>query len=390
MTFVEGVANIHNTISAQTVREIENEVVNYVGEAGKLTKFLSLNKDGKAKSINPEWIVSEHLPNYTTIRVTNNSSALTIELTAAGIFGVGDIIQHESGETARVLSVNNNATTPSVTLEARSRGDVAAGTWTAGEAVHNLGGAKDDGDDISEARINTDTIYENYVQTYFESFKATGTELTLNANGMIYGGDWTVRKRKEVLTTMMEQMDMNAMFGEAALSAGVGSDTVRTLGGFRWHSHTDNRATIATLNEAALQNYIADRPALRLGEGGDKLTILCSDRGAVGLNTWTTSKIQLDAGKDKYGFAMAEYVTPIGSVNIMPHYQLSKSGAFDGLFFFLNPSQMKKMVFRPLTTYLDVDTGMRDIKVDAFLGAHSFAWGHPKHQGEINGVTAYA
>lgn len=391
MSVITGTVNIHN-LSAQLVREVENEVKNLVAEQGKLTKFLSLTDEGKALTVNPEWIASEQVPNYTTVRVTNNASALTIEVTDPGIFGVDDIVLHQdSGETARVIAVNHHPSTPNLVLETRSRGTANAATWDAGDYIFNLGGAKDDGSDVSDPRINADVMYENYVQTYFESVSFSGTELQTNANGQIYGGNYVERKRKEVLLTMMEQMDMNAMFGEAAVTAGVGSDTVRTLGGFRGHIHTNNVATIATLTESATQNYIADHPELRLGEGDERLTIVCSDKGAVGLNTWTTSKIQLDAGKDTYGFAMSEYVTPIGRVNIMPHYQLSKGGtAWDGLFFFINPSQMKKLVFRPLTTYLDVDTGMSDKKVDAFLGAHTFSWGHPKHIGEINGVTAYA
>lgn len=392
MAIVTGTANVHNTVSAQLERDIENDVISVFAEEGKLSRFIQMTNEGKAMGTTVEWITSEHPASFTTIRVTNNSSALTIELTDPGIFNVGDIIMHQvSGETARVSAVNHHPTTPTVTLESRSRGDNAAATWTAADYVFNLGGAKDDGDDVSEAQITTETIYTNYVQTYFKSVDFTGTQIQLNKNGMIYGGDFIERKRRQTLLNIMEQHDQNALFGEAALSAGVGSETVRTLGGLRSHIASANTATIATLTESAFQNYMAQRPKLRMGKGGDSLTLICSDQGAVGLNTWTASKIQLDAGKSEYGFAMAKYVTPIGTVNIMPHYLLSKAGTgWNGLFFFINPSEMEKKVFRPMTTYIDINTGRSDTKQDGFLGAHSFAWGHPDHLGEINGVTAYS
>lgn len=391
-TINTGTAGVHNTLAAQFERDVEDKFSDLIGEEGKLTKLLSMTKDEDVISTVAEWGVTEHVPNYTTLSATPSSATtnLTWSVTEPKVFGVGDICMHESGETLRVQSVDYNATVDNITFEARSRGATAAASVASGDGVYNLGSAKDDGDDLGTQRITQDVMYENPVQLYWERVEFNGTEIAVNARKGIFGGDYVARKRGQVMRMMLEQMDFNAIFGEAAETAGVGSDTVRTLGGFRAHIATANKSTIATLSQSALENYVADRPNLRMGPNGDDLVVLCSDRGAVGLNSYSTQRIQAQPGGKTLGFALYEYVTPIGKITVMPHYQLSKTSDFNGLFFFLNRSEMTKAVLRPLKFYGDVDTGLVDVRTDAYLGQHSFKWGHPNHMGEINGVTAYA
>lgn len=385
-----GTAGVHNTLTAQFERDVEEKFSDLIGDEGKLTKLLSMTSDEDVMATTAEWGVTEHVPNYTTLSATPSSATtdLTWTITSSKVAGVGDIILHESGETLRVASVDYAANT--WTFEARSRGATAAASVASGDNVWNLGSAKDDGDDLGDARITQDVMYENPVQLYWERVEFNGTEIAINERKGIFGGDYVARKRKQVMRTMMEQMDMNAIFGEAAETAGVGSDTVRTLGGFRAHISANNVATIATLSQVALENYMADRPNLRQGPNGEDLVVLCSDRGAVGLNTYSTQRIQLKAGEKVVGFRLYEYVSPIGTITVMPHYQLSKTNDFRGTFFFLNKADMRKKILRRLKFYGDVNTGLVDKRTDAFLGQHTFTWGNPEHIGEINGVTAYA
>lgn len=389
-TVIEGTAGVHNTLQAQFERDVEEKFSDLIGEEGKLTKLLSMTTDDDVMATHAEWGVTEHVPNYTTIAAAPGNGATDVTFTVAhsGIFGVGDVVLHESGETARVLSVDNAV--PSITLESRSRGATAAATWANGDDLFNQGSAKDDGDDLGAARITQDVMYENPVQLYWERVEFNGTEIAINEKRGIFGGDYVKNKRSQVMRMMLEQMDFNAIFGEAAESDGIGDGTVRTLGGLRAHIAAANKATIATLNQAALENYMADRPNLRMGPGGDDLVLLCSDRFAVGLNSYSTSRIQATPGGKTMGYRLTEYVTPIGTITVMPHYQLSKTTAFNGLGFFLNRSAMKKAVLRKLKFYGDVNTGLVDKRTDAYLGQHTFKWGHPAHMGEINGVTAFA
>lgn len=386
---VVGTAGKSNTLSAQWVRDVEDKVTDIVGEEGKLTKFLSMTSDDDVSATEAEWIVTNHVQPFTTIRTapTNGLTDLTITINDSGTFAPNDIVFHPAGETARVASVINTVGAASITLEARNRGGTGAVTWAVGDQLINLGPAKDDGDSLQAARISADVIYTNPVQIYFERVEFDGTAIAINEKKGIYGGDYVARKRAQKLRQLMQQADMNAMFGQAAYSVGVGATSVRTLGGIRGHIAAANKATIASLSQAAIEGFLATRPDMRMGS--EDMLVLGSGVGVTGFNSYSTQRIQLQPGGKTLGFAVEKYVTPMGSFTVMEHYNLSKITALKGLLLFLSRGEMQKKVLRPLKLYGDVNTGLVDVRTDAFLGQWTFAWGAPDHHGEINGTTAY-
>lgn len=387
-----GTAGRHNTLQAQWARDVEDTLTDISGEEGKLTKVLSMTTDTDVAATHAEWGVTRAVRPFTTIRTAlaagTGATATVIPVSDGGVFIEDSIVLHPSGETARVASVDNTEGAETITLESRSRGQIAAATWAVGDFLINQGTAKDDGDTLGQARISQDVIYENPVQIYWERVEFDGTTIAINERKGIYGGDYVARKRGQVLKTMLQQMDYNAIFGEAAETPGVGATSVRTLGGVRNHIATANVATIGTLTRAALENYIADHPDLRMN--GDDLMVVTSDRGAVGMGRWVDGHLQVQSGGRKFGFRMTEVVTPLGTVTMMPHYNLTQIPAFSGLFLLLQKSAMRKAVLRKLKLYGDVNTGLVDVRTDAYLGQHTFKWGAPEEHGEINGVTAYA
>lgn len=390
-TINEGAVGTYNTLQAQFERDVEEKFTDLIGEQGKLTKFLSMTSDGDVSADRKEWGVTEHPPNYTTVRgaISSPTTNVVIPVNDGGVWGIGDIVLHAlSGETARVYDTDNTVGAATVTLESRARGTTAAAAWASGDELYNLGSAKDQGDDLGEFRSTVEVLYQNPVQTYWERVEFTGQEIAINEKRGIYGGDYVKRKRAQTLTMMMEQMDIDALMGEAAFTNGIGTGTIPTLYGVRRHISSKNVSTIATLNQRALENYMAAHPNLRMGP--DDLIVLCSDLGATGLNSYATERVRVTPGGKTLGYRLYEYITPVGTLTIMPHYQLSKGTAYAGLFMFLTKSELKKHVLRPLKFYGDIATGLKDRKVDSYLGAHTFSWGHPEHHGEINGVTAYA
>lgn len=385
-----GTAGKHNTLQAQWARDIEDQFTDISGEEGKLTKVLSMATDDDVSATHAEWGVTRAVQPFTTIRAgfVASATALTIPVADGGVFIEDSIVLHPSGETARVASVDNTEGAETITLESRSRGAIPAATWAAGDTLMNQGTAKDDGDTLGQARISQDVIYENPVQIYWERVEFDGTTIAINERKGIYGGDYVARKRGQVLKTILQQMDINALFGEAATTAGVGANSVRTLGGVRNHIAAANVATIATLDRVALENYIANHPDLRMN--GDDLLVVSSDQGAMGMNRYATPHLQVNSGGKRFGFRLTELVTPLGVTKLMPHYNLSRVPQFQGLFLILNQGSMRKAVLRKLKLYGDVNTGLVDVRTDAYLGQHTFKWGAPEEHGEINGVTAYA
>lgn len=386
-----GTAGRSNTLLASWERDVEEKVAYLVGEEGKLTKFASLAGSKEAKSFKHEWIIAEHRPMLTTIAVTpvGPTTALTFEVTEDDLFDQGDSLLHESGETMRVASVTHGAN-PTVTVEARNRGGVdgfPAASLAMGDEIYNQGPAVDDGSDLGVAYITQDTILENPVQTYWRRIEFDNTTLAVNDKGGIYGGDFKARKRGEVMRELLQKMDQNAIHGEAAETAGVGSDTVRTLGGLRNFIESTERATIATLNKNALSTFAADQGFLN---GPEQKMVVCSYNGAVGLNRHADSAIQYRPGEKVIGYDLSEYVTPIGKMLVMPHYNLSLGTAWDGLFLFVPAQGFRKAVLRPWKLLGNINVGTKDVETDAYIGAHTYEFGHPRHYAEINGVTAYA
>lgn len=388
-TMTRGTAGRANTLTASWERDVEEKVPYLVGEDGKLTKFASLAGKKEAKSFKHEWLAAEHRPMLTTIAVTpaNPTTNTTFEVTDDNLADQGDVIVHESGETFRIAFVTHGLH-PTWTLEERDRGQTGSpASLAAGDEVYNMGPAQDDGSDLGVAYITQDYFYENPVQTYWRRIEFDNTTLAVNAKGGIYGGDFKARKRGEVMSELLQKMDMNAIHGQAAETAGVGGDTVRTLGGLRNFIEATERATVATLNKSALATFMADKALLH---GGDRKMVICSNNGATGLETHATSNIQYAPGGKQIGFKLRTYSTTIGDLTVMPHYNLSLGSAWDGLFLFVPEGAFRKAVLRPFKLLGNINVGTKDVETDAYIGAHTFEFGHPRHYAELNGVTAYA
>lgn len=391
MSALTGTAGRHNILDAQWERDVDQDVINSIGDEGAVHKHFSQITTGDVSSTVAEWIVTEHQQPFTTVSGTmsNPDVDLVIPITDAGFANIGDIVQHAtSQETARVADVDNNASPATITLEARSRGDNAAANWADTDTLINLGSAKDDGDDLGEAVIPADVIYTNNLQLYWERIEFDGTTVRLNEKRGIYGGDYVTRKRKQVMVKMLQQMDQNILFAEAATSAGVGSTSVRTHGGIRPHIATENVDTLATLSRSVFENYLALRPDLRMGMGN--LTIICSDWGVAGMNRYADATIQYKPGGKSVGYKIAEVVTPFGTFKLMPSYNMSKVAEYKGLFFLVTDEEVERAQLLPLTLYGDVGTKLTDKRTDAYMAQHTYKLGDPLHNGEINGVTAFA
>lgn len=388
MAATTGIVGKFNTIAAQWMRDVDEDVINSIGQKGAVHKFISKVNTDDVKATEAEWIVSEHPQPFTTLSATPSDPDvdLVISVADATVFNIGDILQHAtSQETARIADRDLVGLT--VTLESRSRGDNAAANWASGDTVINLGSAKDDGDDLGEALLAQDVFYENPIQLYWERIEFDGTMVRLNAKRGLYGGDYVTRKRKDVMLRMLQQMDMNILTAEAATSAGAGSDTVRTHGGVRPHIDSANVLTIATMTRSALENYLALRPDLRMGDGD--LTIITSDWMVAGFNRFADAQIQYKPGGKEVGYAIQTIVTPFGRFNLLPTYNFSKVSEYKGLALFVNDSELEKATLLPLTLYGDVGTGLVDKVTDAYMGQHTYKLGDPIHHGETNGTTAF-
>lgn len=391
MAATTGTVGKHNTLAAQWARDVDEDVINSIGEQGKVHKLFSQVKSDDVSATSVEWIVSEHAQPFTTLSATPTDPDvdLVISVADATVFNIGDIAQHAtSQETGRVADRDIVSSPNTITLESRSRGDNAAANWASGDTLVNLGSAKDDGDDLGEATIAADVMYENHLQLYWERIEFDGTMVRLNEKRGIYGGDYVTRKRKQVMLRMLQQMDMNILTAEAAETAGVGSDTVRTHGGVRPHIDDANVSTIATLTRSAFENYLALRPDLRMGDGD--LAIITSDWMVAGLNRFADANIQYRPGGKSVGFRISEIVTPFGTFPLMNTYNFSKVTEYKGLALLVNLSEIEKATLLPLTLYGDIGSGLVDKRTDGYMGQHTYKLGDPGHHGEINGTTAFA
>lgn len=391
MAATTGTVGKHNTLSALWARDVDQDVIESIGEQGKVHKYFSQVKSDDVSATHAEWIVTEHQQPFTTLAATPGDPDvdLLVSVADATAFNIGDIAQHAaSQETGRVADRDVTSTPNTITLESRSRGDVAAANWASGDTLVNLGSAKDDGDDLGEAVIPADVMYSNPLQLYWERIEFNGTMVRLNEKRGIYGGDYVTRKRKQVMLKMLQQMDMNILTAEAAETAGVGSDTVRTHGGIRPHIDDANVNTMATFTRANFENFLALRPDLRMGDSD--LTLVTSDWMAAGINRFADANIQYKPGGKSVGYRVSEIVTPFGTFKLLPTYNFSKVAEYKGLMLLVSDAEIEKATLLPLTLYGDIGQGTRDVRTDAYMAQHTYKLGDPGHHGEINGVTAFS
>ena len=69
---------------------------------------------------------------------------------------------------------------------------------------------------------------------------------------------------------------------------------------------------------------------------------------------------------------------------------LAAQGSQNRVMFVVDLTDAAICALRNTKLYVDIATGMRDVKVDAWLSELTARWGHPLHHSKLDGVTSFS
>lgn len=382
-TISVGAAGKGNILSALYDVDFDPVIPLLVMEEGKFTRFLQqIGEPEDLMAVKAEWGYSEARDAVDTVATVATAADLSVHVTNIGQWGPNDAIMHAaSGETSVVESVNH--ATSRVQLTERSRGQTAAAAFAQGDSLINLGPAYPDGASITEARMVVDQTAENYVQLFWENVEFDGTTLAINAKKGLRGGNYESRKRKETLLNFMRRMDYAHLFGEA-----VDNGVHRTMGGLWNFVAATESATIPSLTDIAFDNHLEQKGLLH---GSDNKVLVTSNYIHMGLNRQVQGRMHVttNVGGSKAGYKLKTLETPMGDITILPHYNFSVVPEFKGRGLLMDKASVQRAVLRPMKLFVDIETGTKDVRMDAWMAQVTAKWGHPRNHSKFQGVNAF-
>jgi hypothetical protein len=283
--------------------------------------YVLVSKLNKRVAINTtfQWPEDDLNPSWSTMSNTAGSAQTNIPLLGGegSYFNVYDLVKIPStGEIFLVTAVAACAVTAVRGFAGTTPVCAATGT-----TVVILGSAFAEGSAYSDlttlSRVATNAY--NYLQLFRKSVQVTNTML----NSELYGGNYRAYERKVKGIELMRDLERTFLFGgrledtTASVTAGVR----RTSGGASYYISTNSTAVGGILSEADFEAFI--RTVTRYG--GDEIYLFASPLIISVISQWAQGKLQMYPKDKTYGIAIAQYLSPHGTLNLIKDYMLENA-----------------------------------------------------------------
>jgi len=289
--------------------------------------YVLVSKLNKRVAINTtiQWPEDDLNPSWSTTSNTATSAALGIPLVTGegSYFNVYDLIKvPSSGEIMLVTAVAACGVTA-----VRGFAGTTAAAITSGLTVVILGSAFAEGSAYSDlttlSRVAVNAY--NYLQLFRKSVQVTNTML----NSELYGGNYRAYERKVKGIELMRDMERVFLFGGRLedTSASVTGGVRRTTGGASQYIVTNSTAVGGILAESDFEAFI--RTVTRYG--GDEIYLFASPLIISVISQWAQGKLQMYPKDKTYGIAIAQYLSPHGTINLIKDYMLENASTVGGI-----------------------------------------------------------
>ena len=245
----------------------------------------------------------------------------------------------------------------------------------------NMGAAEMEGDVSPEAKATVTVTKENYLQILRTPVHVTKTL----DNVRLYGGRERNRQRRKAGAKHARLWEQIALHGEKAISTS-GSQPVRSAGGLDEHITTNVLAAGGPLTESQFIDFIGD--CMRFSVSGSKRRkgLLASRELLSTISSWGNHKLRTNSGASKtYGIEVTTYVSPHGTLDIIPHKLLEDGYAgygyivdWDGIWY--RPGRRTEL-------HTNIQQPGEDAFKDEYFTEASFSFALEKAFGKITGVT---
>lgn len=209
--------------------------------------------------------------------------------------------------------------------------------------IANLEGAA-----FGTARSTLKTLAYNYCEITRTPIKMTNT--TVNTAMLGEARDWDFQKKKAGITHA-EKQELKFLFGGRSIVR-TGAETQRTMAGLAQTITTNVYDSGGTLTQDNFNNNVCE-PAFKRGRGSPYRVLMASPRLNSVICGWGKEYVRLSVGEHKLGFTVNEYVSPHGSVFVIPHHQLAGTVGISG--FMIDAKKIKYRYLQNRDTHLIPD-----------------------------------
>lgn len=345
-----------------------------------LTVLTARSRVKPANSFEVKHLEDEPIPEWDTDSGSGlNDSATTLNVSNGGYHRAGDILYNPAtGEYLRVTAVSTNALTV-----VRGYGASSGAAIAASQKLLNLGAAEQEGDSSPPAKSTVTVTKSNYTEIKKEPVHLSRTL----AETAMYGTEnERNRLRVKAGAKHAREWEYVLLFGQKNEDTSTATNPIRTAGGLNAHITTNELDANGTLTETELVDFIGDVNRYKVDGGGGRKALLASRAVLSTMSNWGANKLQTVSGaSQRYGFAISEFVTPYGVLDVVNHPLLEEG--FEGMAFIVD---MAGIMIRPLhrtTLQTNIQDNDEDGYKDQYLTEQSFSFINEKAYGRIKDVT---
>lgn len=301
-----------------------------------LITALGARADRNYNDVRIEWSEKQHITGVNGI-VFNHGNASGCVLTFADTSWVTEntlFMVIETGEIIFVRGIEGNV----VTVE-RGFGDTACSPIEPNEAsdvvIQRIGTAFPEGSERPDPVSFYHTTKFNYNQIFRNTWAVTRTAAQLNYRE----GGLVQRLKTEAMMMHVRDIEMTFLFGVKSMSY-QNSQPLRTMDGLYRQICTNIAAPFDGVLTAPMLDNFLERIFSRTIEGKSNRRIALCGRGFITLVNRLarlSTQYYTDGTKDFYGQDVTKWVTPHGSIELVPHDILSEVPGYKNDLIVLHP-----------------------------------------------------
>ena len=379
-TLISGQQRTNQELQVSQVIDISNKVFQFDPAGSPMMRVITERSQTQpSKNTTIRWMEDAPVPTWFRANATINSSATALVTSSdSSAIVPGDLLKvMSSGEVVRVTA--NNTSTNTLTIVRAFGGtaaSIAANAW-----LLNLRGGAAEGDSSVDARATVKVEKTNYTEIWKTSVELSRTITEVDHYGFT-PRDYERKKAGELHALSIER---SFLFGRKREDL-TGARPIRAAGGFDEYVTTNRFAVGGALNEADFLDWVMDCFRYSVSPSRSRKLLICSREVQATIAGWGLNKLTInDKARSVYGMEVTDYVTPAGTLSLIPHRLLENGAA--GSAYLIDPDGV---FWRPLhATELQTNVQNNDVDgyKDQFLTEGSFQYVMDEAHGVLTGVT---
>ena len=389
---VTGATGSQNILSNLRVVDFADKIYLLQPEAAPLYVLVSRLNKRSAINTTIEWPENDLNPSWSSLGASATSAAtqLTITTNEGVYFNKYDLVKIPS--TGEIILVTNSSTSEITAI--RGYGSTTNASAANGSSLVILGPAFEEGSASTAlyTKSRTASRVYNYLQLFRKSVEVTNTML----NSELYGGDIRSYERRVKGIELMRDMERVFLYGERLEDTSSGKDTTltharRTSGGADYYISTNTTAVGGILSESDFEAFI--RTVTRYG--GDEVYLFAAPLIVSVISQWAQGKLNMYPKDKTYGIAIAQYLSPHGTINIVKDYMLENAGSVSNTSYYggyafalkLNDIVYRFLQNRDVTMEADIQHPGDDFVKDQYICEVGMEFHNQEKHGMLTGVT---